>query len=163
RPAFTSHWYSGGMKPAAPEEYINDPAIKSADGKKRELPGSAVLWIGTKGKMLVQGDYADNPRLIPESFMKQAKLPDKWIPRSPGHMQEFVMAAKGEKPWDYPGSSFAAYAAPITEVLLIGAIAEKIGQVGFKIECDPVWRRIKTPEAIALTGREYRKGWELDT
>jgi predicted dehydrogenase len=156
RPAFTAHWYSGGWKPPVPEEILSDP---SRDNKK--LPDSGSLYIGTKGKMLVAGDYGDSPRLIPESFMKAYKRPEQSIPRSPGHMNEWLMACKGEKPWDFPGSNFSGYAGPLTEVMLLGAISERVGEVGLKIECDPVARTVKTKAALAHVGREYRKGWEL--
>jgi predicted dehydrogenase len=161
RPAFTAHWYSGGWRPPVPEEMLSDPTRQKENGEKPKLPDSGSLYIGTKGKLLVSGDYADSPRLIPESFMREYKRPAPSIERSPGHMEEFIMACKGEKPWNYPGSNFANYAGPLTEVMLLGAISERIGQVGFKIECDPVKRTIKTKEALALRGREYRKGWEL--
>ena len=46
--------------------------------------------------------------------------------------------------------------------MLLGAIAEKIGEVGLKIDCDPVKREIITPQAKAYVSRgEYRKGHEL--
>ncbi len=166
RPGFDAYWYEGGMKPEAPEEFVNDPFRKQLtnslgkDGKP-ELPKSGTLFYGTKGKMLVQGDYSDSLRLIPETFQQEAKLPDKSIPRSPGHKQEWIMACKGEKPWDFPGSNFAKYAGPLTEVMLLGTITQRIGEIGFKIECDPVKREIKTKEALAFIGREYRKGWSL--
>jgi predicted dehydrogenase len=161
RPAFEAHWYSspeGVLKPAVPEEILND-ADRPAD--KRGLPNSGSLFIGTKGKMLVTGDYADSPRLIPEKFMREAKRPEKTIPRSGDHMGEFVRAAKGQAAWDSPGSNFSGYAGPLTEVMLLGSIAEKIAWPGFKFECDPVKREIITPKAHAMRSREYRKGFEL--
>ena len=45
--------------------------------------------------------------------------------------------------------------------LLIGSLAIKIGQVGFKIECDPVGKTVKTKEAQALLWREPRQGWSI--
>ena len=125
------------------------------------LPISGNLYIGTKGKLLISGDYGDSPRLIPETFHRETKKPDKTIPRSPGHKKEWVMAIRGEKPWDFPGSNFATYAGMLTEVQLIGSLAIKIGQVGFKIECDPVGKTVKTKEAQALLWREPRQGWNI--
>jgi hypothetical protein len=156
RPGFVAHWYSGGYKPATPDELLNDPTRQGRE-EKPSLPDSGSLFIGTKGKLLVSGDYADNPRLIPESFMKAYKRPERTIPRSPGHMEEWIMACKGEKPWDYPGSNFSGYAGPLTEVMLLGSISEKIGQVGFKIECDPVARRILTKEALPTSDATIAK------
>ncbi|MCX7823939.1 MAG: Gfo/Idh/MocA family oxidoreductase [Verrucomicrobiae bacterium] len=164
RAGFTAFWYSGGLKPPVPEEILNDPVYK---GKPPALPGSGTIYIGTKGKMLVSGDYGDSPRLIPESAMKdfmesrQGKTSPNFIEPSPGHHAEFLMAARGEKPWNFPKSNFAEYAGPLTEVMLLGVLAEKIGKVGFKIECDPVKRIVKTKEAAALLGRRYRKGWSI--
>jgi len=166
RPGFTAYWYSGGKKPEMPEELANDPA-RTQGGKKPEMPNTGNLYIGTKGKLLVQGDYGDSPRLIPEKFMQdyaeatKGKVSPNKIEPSPGHHDEFLMAARGEKPWNFPKSNFAEYAGPITEVMLLGAIVEKIGQVGFKLECDAKARKIKTKEALAYYGREYRKGWKL--
>jgi len=166
RPGFTAYWYSGGMKPEIPEELATDPT-RTQNGKKAEMPGTGNLYIGTKGKLLVQGDYGDSPRLIPEKFMQEygeatkGKTSPNKIEPSPGHHEEFLQAARGEKPWNFPKSNFADYAGPITEVMLLGAIVEKIGQVGFKLECDAKARKIKTKEALAYYGREYRKGWKL--
>src|SRR5439155_10023827 len=97
---------------------------------KVELPESGSLFIGTKGKLLVKGDYGDSPRLIPETFMKEAKRPPKSIPRSPGHKEEWLLACRGEKPLDFPGANFPGYGGPLTEVMLLGAIAVKLGEVG---------------------------------
>ena len=81
------------------------------------------------------------------------------IERSPGHKQEWLMAAMGQKPWNFPKSNFAEYAAPLTEVMLVGAMAIRAGEPGFKVECDPVKRTIKTKEVLPWCAREYRKGW----
>ncbi len=147
RKAFTSHWYAGGLKPKAPPEM---------QGKK--LANSASLFFGTKGVLYVQGDYANSPRLIPESAMKNRAESKISIPKSPGHHQEWVMAIKGDKPWDYPKSNFL-YAGPMTELMLLGCVAIKLNKPGEKIECDPVKRVVKTKEAAALLGRVPRKGW----
>jgi predicted dehydrogenase len=165
RPGFVAHWYSGGWKPPAPDEFLDDPVRqkKDQDGHivKPNLPDSGSLFIGTKGKLLVEGDYGDSPRLIPESAMQAYKRPPESIPPSPGHMEELLMAARGEKPWDFPKSNIAQYSGGLTEKLLIGSIAERIGQVGFKIECDPTAKLILTPEAQAHVDRVPRLGWRL--
>ncbi|MDD5519189.1 MAG: Gfo/Idh/MocA family oxidoreductase [Kiritimatiellae bacterium] len=165
RPGFTAFWYSGGLKPSAPEELLKDPTRKRGD-KLPELPDTGNLYIGTKGKLLVAGDYADSPRLIPESSMqafmeeRKNKVSKNMIEPSPGHHAEFLMAARGEKPWNFPKSNFT-YSGPLTEVMLLGVIAEKIGEVGLKIECDPKKRIIKTKQALDYIGRQYRTGWHI--
>ena len=156
RPAFVAYWYEGGLKPPVPDEIKKDETRSN-----KNLPDSGNLYVGTKGKMLVSGDYGDGVRLIPESFQKEAKFPEKTIPRSPGHKNEWILACTGEKPWNYPGSNFADYAAPLTEVMLIGAIAIRMNDVGGVIECDPTKREIKTREARKYLSRDYRRGWSL--
>jgi predicted dehydrogenase len=147
RKAFTAHWYSGGLKPPAPPEM---------EGKG--LDKSASLFFGTKGVLYVQGDYGNSPRLIPASAMKNRPESKIKIEPSPGHHEEWVMAVKGEKPWDFPKSNFL-YAGPMTELMLLGCVAIKLNKPGFKIECDPVKREVKTKEAIALLSRKPRQGW----
>jgi len=165
RPAFTAYWYEGGLKPPVPEEILNDPSRT-----KKQLAGSGSLFIGTKGKLYVEGDYGDSPRLIPESFMKEwqsqpkdEEYQKKYVipPSQGGHAGEWLAACRGEKPWDFPGSNFAKYAGPLTENMLLGGIAIRLGEEGKKFQCDPVARKILTPEAAALAGREPRAGWKF--
>ncbi len=162
RPAFKAHWYSGGMTPTPPEEYLNDPRFKNGD-KPPKFEGSGNLFIGTKGKMIGFGDYGGSPIVLPEALGKDVKIAEV-IPRVPGsnHYNDWLVAVTGEKPWDHPGSNFAGYAGPLTEVMLLGAITEKVGEVGYKIDCDPVKREILTNDAKPYRQRNpYRKGWEL--
>ena len=152
RPGFAAFWHDGGWKPPVPDEIKNDPARS-----KKELPDSASLYIGTKGKMLVEGDYGDSPRLIPEEAMKAYKQPER-MESSPGHHKEFLMAAKGEKPWDYPKSNFT-YGGPLVEAMLLGIVAMRAGE---KVKWDPKNLRItNSPKANRFIRRVYRKGWEL--
>jgi predicted dehydrogenase len=160
RPGFVGHWYSGGMKPNALLEEHYKAGRFTENGKPAGYTNSGSIYVGSKGQLVTFGDYGSAPQVFPEELGKDLKV-EASIPRSPGHYDEWVMAIKGEKPWNFPGSNFADYAAPITEVMLVGAIAEKIGEVGLKIDCDAEKREIITPRAAAYRGREYRKGWEL--
>ena len=104
------------------------------------------------------GDYGESPRIIPESKMEEFKhnMPEKTIPRSPGHHVEFISACKGEQPWDYPKSNFT-YAGPLVEAMNLANVAVRLGK---KVSWDP--KNLKcpgTPEADPLIKREYRKGW----
>ena len=54
-----------------------------------------------------------------------------------------------------------SYAAPLTEVMLLGLVALRTGQ-GFKIEYDADNMRVtNSKQANAYLKREYRNGWEL--
>jgi predicted dehydrogenase len=146
-PAVTLTWYDGGNMPLRPEELEPDRRLGDNDG------GS--LFIGQKGKILAPGWCAASPRLIPESKMKEYKLPPKTIPRSPGHHQEWIDACKGGKP---PTANFD-FSGPITEVLLLGNIAIRTGQ---KLLWDgPNMKITNVPEANKYIQRQYRQGWTL--
>jgi len=148
RPAFTAYWYDGQLKPRLPKELEYG----------RRLPNTGNLYIGTKGVLLVAGDYNDSPRLIPESKMEKVGKPKRLLERSPGHVLEWIMACRGEKPLDYPKSNFA-YAAPFTEAVLLGNVALRVGR---RIEYDARNLRITNlPEANQLLTKSYRKGWDV--
>ena len=152
RPAFIGHWYENGMRPPMPE------ALKGAL-KRDQLPGSGSLLIGTKGFIVNDGDYSGSPRPYPESLVAEAvKIPK--MEASPGFQTEFLMACRGEKPWDFPKSNFT-YAGAICETLLLGNLTTRIG-VGKKLLGDS--KNLKftnSPEANAFVTRPYRKGWEV--
>jgi hypothetical protein len=160
RPAFTAHWYDGGLKPPAPAGVLNAPAPRGAGVVG--MPATGSLYIGTKGTLLASGDYSDVPRLIPEALQLEMPQPPNILPPSIGHVPEWLAAVCGQAPIDSPGANFG-YSGNLSECLSLGVILQKIGIVGFKIECDAVARTIKTPEAQALAKREYRRGWGVTT
>ncbi|MEM9329043.1 MAG: T9SS type A sorting domain-containing protein, partial [Bacteroidota bacterium] len=84
----------------------------------RKLPNTGCIFVGSECSIMSAGDYGDSPRLIPEAAMKKHGKPERTIERSVGHYKEFVLAATGQKPIDYPGSNFN-YAAPFSETVLI--------------------------------------------
>ena len=75
--------------PPLPRPYAGYRLPGNADDRK--LPRTGNLIIGTKGKMLVEGDYWDSPRLIPEPKTREFGRPERLLERSPGHHQEFIM------------------------------------------------------------------------
>jgi predicted dehydrogenase len=143
-PPVTLKWYDGRKLPPRPEELEKD----------RKLPTNGSLFVGETGKLLVTD--AASPRLIPESKMKDFKRPEKSLPRSAGHKAEWLQACKGGKP---AGSNFTDYGGPLTEVVLLGNLAVRVGK---KIEWDAVNLKAKNaPEADPYIRREYRKGWDF--
>src|SRR3569623_625981 len=111
------------------------------------------LFIGDAGKIAIQHDQ--QPVLLPAEKNKNAKLPDPFLPRSPGHHQQWIEACKtGSR----TGSNFQ-YAGPFTEIVLLGNVAYRAGKT---IEYDPDAMKItNVPEANALLTKTYRKGWEV--
>jgi hypothetical protein len=149
RPPFVVYWYDGGLRPPRPAEL----------GADRDLPNTGNLYVGTKGKLLVSGDYGNNPHLIPATRHEEVGKPPQLLERSPGHMAEWILACTGEKPWDYPGSSFL-YAAPMTETILLGNVALTAGR---RIKWDGDKMEITNmPEANQWITKEYREGWKFE-
>lgn len=148
RRAFTAYWYDGRLKPAAPQ----------ALELERDLPNTGNLFIGTKASLLIGGDYVDSPRIIPEKKMREVGAPPRMLERSPGHVDEWVMAASGQKPIDYPGSNFL-YSGPLTEAILLGNVALRAGR---RIEWDSRdFRVTNVPKANDYLTKQYRLGWQV--
>lgn len=144
-PPLSLTWYDGGLRPFILPDLD--------DGSKMETGG--VLYVGDKGKIL--GD-----RILPASLRNTYKPPEPYIPSSPGHEEEWILACKGGAP---AGSNFD-WAGPLAETVLLGNIAlrkelkEKLsGQV---LEFDPEkFSFSNMPEADKFLHFEYRKGWNL--
>lgn len=147
-PALTLTWYDGGLRPARPAEL--------EDG--REMGATGALIVGESGKLLnSRGGWA----LIPEARAKQYGTPPKKLERSPGHYLEWVQACKGSTP---AGSNFD-WAGPLTETVLLGNVALRVGLREELTRRRLVWDPVKfqftnSTEANQYLRREYRKGWE---
>lgn len=155
-PACTLFWYDGSRfeeKEGVRRKVRNyPPKDKFPDGK---IPSTGALLIGDKGVLVSSGDYADNSLLYPEADFKDYKKPKPFIPRSPGHMQEFVRACKGG---DAAMSNFE-YAGFLTEVVLAGCLAMRTDK---KIEWDgPNMLAKGLPELDKFIDKAYRQGWDL--
>ncbi len=139
-------WYEGLEPPHPPE---------LEEG--RNLPGEGgVLFRGDKGTIMC-GVYGDSPRLIPESAMKEAKLPEKTLPRIVGtHEQDWIRCAKERKP---AGSDFG-YSGPLTEFALLGNLARRFPGRILKWDA-PNMKVTNLEEANEWVRRPYREGWAL--
>ncbi len=152
KPAFATYWYEGkdkDGKPFMPET----PEELKAEG--RELPRTGNLIIGTKGKMLIQGDYWNSPRLIPEAKAREFGRAKQTIERSPGHHEEFFMACRGEKPRKFSRSNFG-YAGPMTANIQLGNLCARAGK---KLELNKAGEITNDPAINDLAWREPREGW----
>jgi predicted dehydrogenase len=119
----------------------------------RKMPDQGGLYYGEKGVILLP--HGGNPRLIPESSMKDFKRPEQSLPRDIDHWQEWIRACKGGPK---PLSNFD-YAGPLAEAILLGNIAALAKQ---KLQWDgPNMKVTNLPEANKHLRREYRKGWTL--
>jgi predicted dehydrogenase len=137
-------WYDGGLKPNKPEE-LGDEELKQEGG---------ALLIGSKGKLL-HDTYGYKPRLLPKSLHDSFGKPPQKLPRIAGeaHEMNWVDTAKGKVEASCPFD----YAAPLTEVMLLGIVALRAGK---KIYYDGANMRITNVlQANDFLRREYRQGW----
>ena len=152
RPGFTTYWYEG-RGPDGGDNMPPTPEELKSDGRK--LPRTGNMIVGTKGKMLVEGDYWDSPRLIPSAKAKEFGKPKRLLPRSPGHHEEFIMACLGEKPREFSQSNFS-YSGPMAANVQLGNLCARAGK---KLELDEQGRITNDPAVNDLAWREPRKGW----
>jgi hypothetical protein len=152
RPGFTTYWYEGNKADGTPFMPENPEELK-VDG--RQLPRTGNLIIGTKGKMLVNGDYWDTPLLIPEARRREFGRPAQLLERSPGHHDEFFAACKGEKPREFSQSNFS-YSGPMTANIQLGNLCARAGK---KLELNEAGEIVSDPKINDLAWREPRKGW----
>jgi hypothetical protein len=137
-------WYDGGLLPPKPLELGDEELNK----------GGGALLVGSKGKLL-HDTYGLKPRLLPKSLQESYGKPPQKLPRIPGedHEMNWVNAAKGKT----QASSPFAYAARLTEVMLLGVVALRAGK---KIEYDSENMRVtNASQANDYLTRKYRQGW----
>jgi hypothetical protein len=136
-PPLTLSWFDGGLKPPRPPELEPDDVMRD------------VIYIGDEGKIM--GD-----RLIPQSRMEAYKRPPKTLPRSPGHLQEWINACRGGAP---AGSNFLDHSGLLTEVCLLGNVAVRAQK---KLYWDGPNLKITNDQAAnQFLHRQYRAGWSL--
>jgi hypothetical protein len=94
-------------------------------------------------------------RFLSAEQERSLTAPAKTLPRVKDHYVEWIEACKGGA----PSSCNFEFAAPLTEVALLGVIAQRTGRF---LEWDAEGMRFPNdPEATALLHGEYRKGWSL--
>lgn len=141
------YWYDKGNKPKHPDDVPAEEVLGDGDN------GS--LLIGTNG-YITAGEYGGKPRLLPESRMNDYKKPDPIIPRVSGsnHYRNWIEACKGGE----PACSNFEYASPLTEVVLLGCVAQRLNR---KVIYNMSEGKFGDDESNALLTKPYRSGWEL--
>lgn len=138
-------WYEG-TRPPRPAEL--------EDG--RQMPGEGGSLIKGSQGTIMAGVYGESPRIIPETKMREMKLPERTLPRVKGsHESDWVRACKTGEP---AGADFS-YSGPLTETCLLGNIAKRVDA---RILWDAANLKVTNlPEANRYVRTERRKGWEL--
>ncbi|HZL43371.1 MAG TPA: Gfo/Idh/MocA family oxidoreductase [Verrucomicrobiae bacterium] len=177
-PPLTFWWYDGGnLLPDPHPWHIQDCSNKpprevtaDVEGLLEKVPDSGCLLIGDKGKIFAPDDYgtrfflklSDEKEFTNGKDHEAVKAIPHTIVLNPfqgdndlRHHQEWIAACKGGRP-GYSNFDVAAY---LTEIILLGCVALRVGK---KLEWDgPNMRATNAPEAAQYIHREYRKGWEL--
>ncbi|MBI4659481.1 MAG: twin-arginine translocation signal domain-containing protein [Verrucomicrobia bacterium] len=115
QPPVKVFWHDGGLRPEIPEEL--------KEGEKLEDNGSGILFLGDIGVISCRGT-GGAPRISPTSKMESYARPASTLPRPKGHRRDWLDACKGGKP---AGSNFE-YAARLTEIVLLGNVALRVGK-----------------------------------
>ena len=112
---------------------------------------------GSKETLFHPGMRPASPQIIPRSRFMEVRDKLQEIPRLPGvgagPIEEWFRAIKGGPA---PGSNFD-YSAPLTELVLLGAMAQRSGKT---IEWDAANMKVKgQPEFDTWIKEPARKGW----
>lgn len=148
-------WQDGVNNPNTDKEFVRPPGIPD----DLELPNEfGQVFVGTKGAIFVPDAYCSaTPRLFPESLKAEARKAPRVFERvKGGPTQELCRAIRGEGP--KPVSNFVDHAGPLTEMVLVGNLAVRLGK---RINWDSAKLDARgLPEAQKFIKRVYRKGWE---
>jgi predicted dehydrogenase len=138
KPATKLTWYDGNMIP------------KSLFNQK--VPGAGLMFVGNKGMLFA--DY-NAYRFFPTDKFKDVVLPEKSIPKSIGHHNEWLKACRDGS----PTTCNFQYSGGLTETVLLGTVAYRVGK---KLQWDAVnLKATNAPEADKLISKDYRSGWEV--
>ncbi len=148
-PPVKLHWYDGGILPQRPDDL--EPG--------RKIPESGTIFVGDKGKLMC-GTYSENPRIFPESKMKEYKRPPKTMRRveggPEGHEKDWINACKGGP----EASSNFDYSGPFTETVVMGNLAVLNPDKVLLWDGDNM-KVTNDEQANATVRPKFREGWSL--
>jgi predicted dehydrogenase len=150
RPPVTLKWYEKGFDVPKPRRWDADQPLHEEGGMYME---------GTKETLYHSEMRPSSPMITPAARFMEIKGDLRKIDKLPavgeGPIEEWLTAIKGDGP--IPGSNFE-YAAPLTEMVLLGALAQRTGRA---IEWDAEAMTVKgQPELSSLIKEPVREGWE---
>lgn len=147
KPPVVMKWYEAGHDVPKPERWDKDTPIP---------PKGGMYMVGAKNTLFHEGMRPTTPVLTPSARHADLKSRLDKIEKLPsvgnGPIEEFYRAIKGDGPM--PGSNFD-YAVPLTEMVLLGALAQRTGK---NIEWDAKNMKVKgQPEFDELIKEPARK------
>jgi predicted dehydrogenase len=135
------HWYDGGWRP---EELLAERGLSEWK--------NGVLFVGTTGYLI--SDY-ERHVIGPEQHARGFTPPVPWIPRSTGHVKDWLDAIRsgGRTACNFEDGSRLA------EAVLLGTVAHRVGK-SFTWDGEQ-GRILDCPEAERFCRYDYRAGWTL--
>ena len=115
------------------------------------LPGQGVLLIGEDGTMVCS--HGGQPKLFPNEKYTEVDLP-----RESG-LDHYGVWIDGIRTGKMPNSGFA-YAGPLTETILLGVVASRVGAGELKWDADNL-RFTNSEKANRFVKQDYREGWKF--
>ncbi|MEM8953302.1 MAG: Gfo/Idh/MocA family oxidoreductase [Verrucomicrobiota bacterium] len=150
KPPVTMKWFEKGRDVPVPKRWDSKIPLSEKGGMYME---------GSKETLYHADMRPTSPRLTPDDRFNDLKAALNEIDRMEnqgkgGPIKEWFRAIKGEGP--APGSNFD-YAGPLTEVVLLGAMAQRTGKT---IEWDAETMSVKgQPELDVIIKEPVREGW----
>jgi predicted dehydrogenase len=151
KPPVVLKWFERGSQVPKPKRWDEGKPLAGEGGMYME---------GTKETLYHAGMRPNSPQITPDARFMEVKPELAKINRLPslgnGPIDEWYRAIKGTGP--VPGSNFE-YAVPLTEMVLLGALAERSGKT---IEWDAENMKVKgQPEFDAMIREPAREGWRF--
>lgn len=148
-------WQDGVNNPNTDKDFLRPPGIPA----DLQLNGEfGQVFVGSEGTLFVNDAYCSTaPVVFPEALREKARSIKPVYPRvHGGPTQELCRAVRGEG--EKPVSNFIDHAGPLTEMVLAGNLAARLGK---KIDWDMAKLQARgLPEVNAMLKRTYRTGWE---
>jgi hypothetical protein len=159
-------WYDGNpddknLSPLRPNAELTREILEM----RGRMPGSGCLLVGDNGKIFSPDDYGsqfyvmlkDEKKYMGGSNHEAVKAIPEKFERSPGHDEEWFRMMRTGQP-SYANFDISAY---LTEIILLGCIALRVGE-GVPMQWDgPNMRSPNCAEAAQFVKRQSRPGWEL--
>ncbi len=158
QPSFEAYWYDGN-----PSTYNNKPDRPEGISEKAwKKAGGGNLFIGTEGTLFT-GPYGRLKKILPAEKEQEFvyDYDEEVTEPNPGHHREFLLSVNGDYPPHFPKSNFS-YAAPLTEIVLLGVLAQRRGKKGKTLKYDASNHEFLNDEKInQWMKRDYREGWDV--
>ena len=159
-PACEMTWVDGFRKDPKIEPEYRDLASEQPEyiypqGQKRPRSAYVGKVLYSKDLVFRGGSHSEPLRIVPrQKYLDMRRDLPPFSQRNSDHWENFLLACKGEEEARSPFS----VAAPLTQVLNLGTIAQRLRT---DIEFDRETKKITNiPEANALLDPAPRKGWE---